>query len=115
MRGGEVEGYLSLGEHAGGGGEDGMVGEVSGRDLNELVGSVVHAPDDGRGGSEGASRELTGVEGGSIVGGEGVGLGGNGEDTNGGDIVDVDVLAEASETVVGLEVVEFVGVAVVDE
>ena len=46
---------MSLGEHAGGGGEDGVVGEVGGGDLYQLIGSVVHAPDDGGGGGEGAS------------------------------------------------------------
>jgi len=80
-----------------------------------LLGCVVDAPDHVGRGIERASGEFTIVERSRIVGGEGVGFGGDGESTGGRDIKDVDVLAESGETVVGLEVVHFIALTVVDE
>ena len=111
----EVEGDLALGEVGTRGSEEGVVVEVVHGHLEELLGGVVDAPDGGGLGVNGAIRKLAVVEGGGVVGSERVGVGGDGEDASGGDLVHVDMLAVSGKTVVSLKVVDFVGLGVVDE
>jgi hypothetical protein len=113
--GGKIEGNLPKGKITRGGGEEGEVSKVGSGDFEKLVCFVIDAPDHVGGGVEGASRELASVEGVGVVGSEGVGFGGEGEGARGGDVEDVNVLAVSSETVIGLEVIHFVGLGVVDQ
>ena len=112
---GEVEGDLALGKVGTRGGEEGIVVEVIHGHLEELLGNVVDAPDGVGLGVDVATRKLAVVEGGGVVGSERIRVGGDGEDALGGDLVHVDVLAVPGKTVVSLEVVDLVGLGVVDE